>query len=145
MDGLTTLGDDVKVKIMKEESYAIAHSFTCTAAVKSGVMVKLNSAGTVSPCTAVTDIPIGMVHTGCKAASERVVVLTNFSAIVEVESDGGHTCGNHLAQSGINTAGDRAKMKVAVSTNWVSSVALSTVTTTNKGFVGILRTPYLKA
>lgn len=142
--GLTTMGDETPLKIVKEESYAITHSFICTAAVINGVMVKLNTDGTVSPCAAVTDKPIGMVTVGCKAASERITVRTAFAAIVYAESDAGSTCGAELAQSGINSAVTLAKMKTAVSTNYVSAVALETVTTGNTFQVGILRHPYLK-
>lgn len=142
--GLSTLGDETLLKIVKEESYAIAHSFICTAAVINGVMVKLNTDGTVSPCAAVTDKPIGFVTVGCKAADERVTVVTPFQAIVYAESDSGSTCGAELAQSGINTAVTNAKMKTAVSTNYVSAVALETATTGNLMQVGILRHPYLK-
>lgn len=142
--GLSTMGTETPQKVLKEESYSIAHSFICTAAVINGVMVKLNTDGTVSPCSAVTDKPIGYVTVGCKAADERITVSTHFQAIVYAESDAGSTCGAELAQSGINTAVTNAKMKTAVSTNYVSAVALETATTGNPILVGILRQPYLK-
>lgn len=140
---MSTMGNDTPLKLLKEESYCIAHSFICTDAVTNGVLVKLNTDGTVSPCASVTDKPIGMVTVGSKADDERVTVLTPFVAIIYAESDAGSTCGAQLAQSGINTGGTNAKMKTAVTTNYVSAIALETATTGNPILVGILRQPFL--
>lgn len=138
---MNTLGTNPSVKVSKEESYAIAHSFSCDAIVKKGQLVKLKSNGDVTPVTAATDIPVGVVVVGNAAVDTDVTVQTIFSAIMTALADGTVDEGNTLACTGHTT--NVPKFAVGVTTSVISAIALTGATTGLAITVGVLRTPYL--
>jgi hypothetical protein len=143
---LNTLGTVSSTIIIKEESYALTHSFSCATEIDKGVLVKLNTDGTVSPVAAVTDRPLGFVTNGNKNhnPTDKVTVLVPFSAICNCVASGAVAIGDELAGEAIATNG-RQKWKKAVSNNIVSAVALEAAANNEEVLVGVLRTPYVKA
>jgi hypothetical protein len=147
MSRTTTLGDSSQVVIEIQESGAIVIGFpTSDDTIIVGSICKLANTGIVSAVAAVTDAPIGVCVSAYKGNDAgNVRIMTPFVAIEYCETDGTVAIGGQVAASGMNTAGDRQKMKAAVATNWVSGIALEGATTGNIIRVGILRTPFLKA
>ena len=137
---MNTLGTTPTIRVVKEESYSIAHSFVAATLLTKGQLVKLNSNGTVGALTALTDMPIGMVTVGA-AIGAKATVQTNFQAIVNAIAEGSVTTGNALAVNTHNATSKKDEYKVAVPTNVVSAIALSDASDNGELVVGILRVP----
>lgn len=136
-----TISPEKKNVLPLVESYSINKSFICDSTVVLGQAVKLNTDGTVTPVTAATDVPIGIVVAPNRADDTRITVQTFFSAVVLGVADSTVTTGNVVAITG-NTAGAN-KFKTAIATYFVVGIALTTATNTNAVYVGLLRSPYL--
>ena len=139
---MNTLGTVKTTVVTKEESYAIAHSFTSNEALTKGTPVKLRTDGKIEKCGAATDKPIGIVVSGCKAANSIVTVQTEFAAIMNASADAALTTGDLVSATGVD-GNDVAKFKKSVATNYICGVALNAAADTEGVEVGILRTSYL--
>lgn len=141
-----TLGaTTAKAIISRKNDYLVNVTGFCAAAIKEGETVKLNSDGTISAVTAVTDIPFGTVVVGNNGdVNARVTVMTNFKAIVRGQANGGITCGVRVSAlasvvSGTETLTD---YKTSVATNTVIGQALNTALDNAMVVVGLYYTPY---
>lgn len=112
------------------------------AVLPKGTIVKLLSTDKVAAIAAVTDAPYGVVIVPNRVAGEEVTVQTYFVAVCEGQADGAVTRGNLLAVSGLDGTTKLADYKVAVATNFVAGVALTTAADNAALTVGILRAPY---
>jgi len=140
----TTLGTTTTTGIIKHEDRCVSHSFECDAQVNQGALVKLNTDGTVSPVSAVTDKPLGVVIKGNKAADENVTVLTPFVAIGNAVADGAVTAADELAGSGQDANG-KQDFAPAAATHQVSAIALTGGADDATILVGYLRSAYIKS
>lgn len=146
--------------VSRESTYALSIGFSPSSAYQTSVPnqydhVKLNSDGTIDPCAAVTDKPIGYVasayeRTAGGKGTGQVRVLTGFKALMRVECDGTLTPGDEVSISGIDASGtyDAAtlnKAKTSVSTNYVVGICLNGgLATTCEALIGIFQNAYLK-
>lgn len=144
---MNTLGTNTAASNLPiEESYAIALRFKSPVgvAIPKGIPVKLNGTlGEVIACTAGTDKCIGYTTTGTKGVYDdrEVTVMTQFVAESLGEADGGITMGDYLICTGVNVAGDKAKVKTTTTAGHLAiGIALTTVLTTATVRYGILRT-----
>ncbi len=132
----------------KKNDFLVNESFICTAVVVPGETVKLNSNGTVSPVTAVTDIPLGTVMVGQRHGdvANLITVQTPFRAIVRGQANAAITCGQRVAALATVTSAGGEKLtdyKTAVATNYVVGQALSSAVDDAEVKVGLYYTPYL--
>ena len=141
---MNTLGTKPTIKVVMEESYALAVGFVAASDLTRGQVVKLKTDGTVDKIAALTDMPIGVVTVAAKTG-ERATVQTSFAAIVKGEASGSVTTSNALAVESFNVTNKRDEYKVAIATNVVSAIALSDAADGVELEVGILRTPFIKA
>lgn len=125
---MNTLGNTTKAgKITRLNSHCITLSFLAAVALVEGETVKLNTDGTISPVTAVTDLPLGTVTVGNKGdVTNRVTVLTNFKAVARGFADGVVAVGARVAALGSSTInGEKlTDYKTAVTTNYVIGQAI---------------------
>ena len=143
-----TLGSTTAKAIMPKEQYGIiTDTRICTVAVEEGETVKLNSDGTISPVSAATDIPHGIVKVGNKGDADKLVtVQTPFRAIVRGQANAAITCGQRVAAVGTVTSSGGEKLtdyKTAVTTNYVVGQALTTAVDDGTVDVGLYFNPYL--
>lgn len=141
---MNTLGDVTAKNVMPLEApFLLNKCFVCTALVVVGQPVKLNSNGTISPITAATDIPLGIVKVGNGTDLEKeVTVQTPFRAIILATADGaGVAAGVRVSCTG--SASGRGKYKLAVTTNYVQGQALTTAADTAEVVIGIYYNAFL--
>ncbi len=138
-----TVSPEKRNTITLAESWALNKSFISDTIVGTGTPMKLKTNGEVTPITAVTDKPFGIVTSGCKAVGGRVTIQMPFASIVNAEADGTVAINDEVACSGMSvstgTTAGYAKYKTAVSTNYIIGRALTGNTTGNLVIVGIYR------
>jgi hypothetical protein len=137
-----TLGDVTVRKIIKSEDGCITLGLNAKTAVEKTAVVKIDTAGEVEHVAAATDFPFGTVEVAAKAG-ETATIITPFVQIQKAIASGNVAIGARLAISGFNTSAKLPTGIVAVTTNFVSAVALSGGTNGQEITIGILRTPYL--
>lgn len=126
------------------ESYSINLAFVCVAILGIGAVVKLNADGTVSAVTAEADIPFGIVVVSNKLASGKVTIQTNLSAVVLGKAFGTTVVANQLAAKSWDATNQLTVYDVAVSTDYISGVALTGGAANDTITVGLNRMPILK-
>lgn len=145
MPQITTLGSSTTTKIVMEESYCLAISFTAASDLASGQVVKMKTDGTVDKIAAVTDMPFGVVTNPAKTG-EKATIMVPFVAVVNaVAQTDCNTYGVEASVATYDTVAKTDKYSPSVATNWVSGIILKTGTATNPITVGMLRQPYKKA
>lgn len=127
------------------ESYSINKSFACDTVVAEGAIVKLKSDGAVTPVTAETDYPLGLVVVGNKVVDGKVTVQTNFSAIILGKANAITVIGNDLAAKSYDATAKLTVFDVAASADHIAATALTAGAATATIVVGLRRVPTLKA
>ena len=143
-----TLGQTTNKAIIKRKNdYLVNVSALCAAALVEGETVKLNTDGTISAVTAVTDIPFGTVVVGNGGdVTKLVTVKTNFKAIVRGQANAAITTGQRVAALATVTSAGGEKLtdyKTAVTTNYVIGQALTTAADDGEVEVGLYYNPFL--
>lgn len=138
----TLKGTDAN-KMPLVESYSLNQGFVCDTVVNISCVVKLLANGKVTPVTAVTDVPFGVVVAANKVVDGKVTIQTFFSAVVTGEAFANTTTGNRLAAKSWDATDLVTVYNVAVTTNYVVGIALSDALANAPVKVGVLRTPFL--
>lgn len=142
---ISTLGGTSRAIFINDENESIDIGHVCdTALVPLGTVVKLKTNGEVTPVTAVTDQPYGVLSVGCKAIGDKVTVKTPFVAVVVGESSGTTAVNDDVAAQALNSGGTLMKYKTALETNWVIGKVLVGGANAAEIRVGIYRNPYNK-
>jgi hypothetical protein len=125
------------------ENHNIALCFIgAVANMKKGQLVYLSAANTVSPVTAATQRPIGIVVAGNREIGTDVTIQTQFQAVINGVAAGAIAALGAQVACTVST-GAAPSFKVAtLATDTVVGVALNTALDTAAVSVGILKTFY---
>lgn len=138
-----TLAQTAASKAPIVESYSINKSFACDTVVTEGCMVKLKTDGAVTPVTAETDTPIGMVVVGNAAVDGKVTVQTNFAAIALGKAGASAiTIADKLAAKSWNSTDKLTVYEAPAATECASAQALTGGASGATIVVGIYRAPH---
>lgn len=145
---MKTLGTTPSNTILIEETYGLNLGFVMsTGTPQRGMLVKMDTTGTVSPVTAVSQRPLGMVVSAYdkNAEPDSVRVATPFQQVVRMKFAAAINAGVEVAITGFDTADAVPTGAAAAATNIVTGVVLQRLTAA-AGIVevGILRNPYVK-
>jgi hypothetical protein len=145
---MKTLGTTPSTTILIEETYGLNIGFVMsTGTPQRGMLVKMDTTGTVSPVTAATQRPVGVIVSAYdkNAEANSVRVATPFQQIVRMKFAAAINAGVEVAATGFDTTDNVPTGAAAVTGNIVSGVVLQRLTA-SAGIVevGILRTPYVK-
>jgi len=139
---ITTIGGFEKAKFNHKQMHIIALSYECDVLAEPGMAVKFNNDGTVTDIAAATDLPIGIVEVGNKAADGNVTVRVNFSAVYEAKA-GAEVANIGTPLSAVAPASEEQKYIAATSGDYVSAIALSSAAADGDPLVvGVLQSPY---
>lgn len=144
---MNTLGGNTRKIVSKEESWSICEGFDCNAPASVGTIVKFVGDGNVAPIAAASDVPFGIITSGCTEANSPVTVQTQFNALVRGKAGAAITAGDELAATGVETVNGQVITKYAKATTgqYISGIAMNTAANAGDVWVGVMRVFVKKA
>lgn len=140
-----TLDKSGATKVTHEMGSIIALRFDSDSTLEVGAVVTLLANGKIKEADAATELPLGYVTVkNTKYDEGGYTVHTNFAAVVTMVANGAVTTGNEVSVTDFDTTNEVSQGTVSTSGDFVSGVALETVTDTETFKVGILRGTYKK-
>lgn len=139
--GALITNEPITLAIIECEDFGkVTLAFEATTAIPQGTQVKLNGAGTISPCAGPTDVPFGYVTTPARAAGDEATVSVYHTAKIRGLASANITLGQRVQITDFTTA---TRYAPAVSGNYAVGIALEAITAASEGSILLFNQPVL--